>query len=214
MKRIAVTQRVETFYGGKERRDCLDQAWTTLLQSFGAIPLPLPNALSDPGRYLSMLGVEGVILSGGNDLAELADPEQEGTASERDATERAIVSHCIGHRVPLLGVCRGMQAINIFLGGRGTRISRHAGTRHSVQAQAGFACYWPGQFEVNSYHHFGILPDGLAPHLDAAVTCAADGTVEAFCHQSANCVGVMWHPEREPAIAHHDGELVRRLLAA
>ena len=212
MKRIAVTQRVETFYGGQERRDCLDQRWTTLLSEFGAVPLLVPNAVPRPADFLSMLGVDAVILSGGNDLAAIDGGRS--AAPERDATELAVVRHCIEHGVPLLGVCRGMQAINLFLGGDISHVSRHAGTRHSVLGTGARDLRWPKRFEVNSYHEYGIAKDGLAPGLDAAVTCDEDGTIEAFYHRSAKCVGVMWHPEREPAIAPHDRELLRHLLAA
>lgn len=212
MKRIAVTQRVETFYGGKERRDCLDQRWTVLLQSLDVVPLPLPNALRDPAQHLSLLGIEGVVLSGGNDLTGWSGSED--GASERDATERAIVLYCMTHRLPLLGVCRGMQAINAFLGGGVTSVARHAGTRHVVHGLPGSERTWPREFEVNSFHDFGISREGLAAELEAAVTCDADGTVEAFRHRHANCVGVMWHPEREASPAEFDVELIRSLFAA
>jgi putative glutamine amidotransferase len=62
--------------------------------------------------------VEGVFFLGGNDLTEFADPEYENTARERDATERSLVSYCIEQSLPLLGVCRGMQAINMFWAAR------------------------------------------------------------------------------------------------
>jgi len=212
MRRIALTQRVETFYGGTERRDCLDQRWTALLQSLGFVPLPLPNTLRDPAQYLSWLGIDGVVLSGGNDLSGISDSES--AATERDATERAIILHSLEHRLPLLGVCRGMQAINFFLGGKVAMVSRHAGTRHRVHGQPGSERYWPRQFEVNSFHDFGIFLEGLAPELDAGSTCDQDGTVEAFHHRHANCFGVMWHPEREAPPAEYDRELIRRLFAA
>ena len=214
MKRIAVTQRVETFYGGTERRDCLDQRWTVLLRKLDAVPLPLPNVLADPVEYLSQSGADCVVLSGGNDLAGVADPGEENSAPERDATERAIIRYCIERRLPLFGVCRGMQAINLFLGGQVARVTGHAGGRHSVVARPGCERDWPPQFEVNSYHNFGIPGDGLAQDLEPMATSAEDGTIEAFRHRSANCVGVMWHPEREPGIATHDLGLLRRILAA
>jgi N5-(cytidine 5'-diphosphoramidyl)-L-glutamine hydrolase len=211
MKRIVVTQRVEVVHGGAERRDCLDQNWVEILQTFDAIPIPLPNTLHDPVQFIQSLGIDGVVLSGGNDLAQA--PDAADVAPERDETERAVASYCIESGVPLLGVCRGLQAINVFLGGRMMHVTRHAGTRHVVRRHGGVEGDWPTVFEVNSFHKHGISQDGLAPDLDAVVMCEQDGTVEAVRHRRAKCMGVMWHPEREKPTAEHDIVLLRRLFA-
>lgn len=177
----------------------------------GAVPVPLPNTLRDPVQFMRSLGIDGVVLSGGNDLVQA--PDAANVAPERDETERAVLSYCVGNRLPLLGVCRGMQVINAFFGGRVMPVLRHADTRHRVRRQDGTVGHWPSVFEVNSFHKYGISPDGLAPDLEAVVTCEQDGTVEAACHRRARCVGVMWHPERERPSAEHDIRLLRQLFA-
>ena len=62
MRRIGITQRVESAAGHGERRDCLDQRWGRLLASRGFIPVPLCNEVEDVARYVEALALDGVIL--------------------------------------------------------------------------------------------------------------------------------------------------------
>lgn len=196
MKRIGVTQRVEVVPGYGERRDCLDQAWTVLLGRLGWDLVPVPNNHSDIAAWAQRQGLQGLVLSGGNDLAHL--PSAQRIAPERDATEHALLNWASESRLPVLGVCRGMQMLNVWLGGKLEPVVGHVACRHPV---------WPcentplpyaalsGYSEVNSFHDWGITPAGLAvnlvPHLRAA-----DGSIEAFVHDTLPWVGIMWHPER------------------
>lgn len=63
---------------------------------------------------------------------------------------------------------------------------------------------------VNSYHNFGVYPDGLGPYLQAVAT-APDGSVEAVAHKHLPQWAIMWHPERPPHDP-RDGELLRTLF--
>jgi N5-(cytidine 5'-diphosphoramidyl)-L-glutamine hydrolase len=210
MRKIAVSQRVEAAAKGAERRDCLDQRWTTVLSTLGLAAVPMPNTLADPQDFIESVGAAGLILSGGNDLLEA--PGARTPAPERDATERAALAHCLGRHLPVLGVCRGMQAINVFLGGQLEAVSGHAGTRHTVATVAANAFGWPAQFEVNSYHDYFIPRTRLAPLLEP-LAATAEGGVEAFRHRSLQCVGIMWHPERETPVTERDMDLLRRLFS-
>jgi len=207
--RIGVTQRVEVS-PGKERRDCLDQRWAPLFESLGLVLVPLANRVEDPASYLQALDVAGLVFSGGNDLA--GAPGARSAAPERDRFEKAALGWALGSGCAVLGVCRGLQAINVFLGGRIEPVAGHAGTRHAVRALPEAQPYqWPASFEVNSYHDFGIPAAGLAKDLVALAT-AAEGEIEAFRHRSAPCVGIMWHPEREAPAHSRDLRLVGRLF--
>ena len=107
MKRIGLTQRVEVVTGYGERRDCLDQNWAVLLVSLGYCPVPLANCVQEVGPYVDELGLDGVILTGGNNLLE---PEKGGAiAPERDRFEHMLLDVCASWRLPVLGVCRGAQ---------------------------------------------------------------------------------------------------------
>jgi len=59
--RLGLTQRVTIIEEYGERRDCLDQAWTTLLEEWGYQPVPLPNTIADVNTYLESLDLDGIV---------------------------------------------------------------------------------------------------------------------------------------------------------
>lgn len=193
MKRIAITQRVEIIASYGERRDCLDQTWTRLLDELGVAILPVPNNLRDVAAWIDPQGVEGLILTGGNDLATL--PDATNAAPERDQTEQHLLAWCKQHSVPVVGVCRGMQCMNVFLGGTLSSTNGHVATRHPVRFSNDG---WPaGELDtVNSFHNWAIKPEELAPDLEP-LAWACDGSIEAARHRTLPWLAVMWHPERE-----------------
>ncbi|UXZ21263.1 gamma-glutamyl-gamma-aminobutyrate hydrolase family protein [Pseudomonas sp. YeP6b] len=206
--RIAITQRVEWVQSYNERRDCLDQQWSALLEILGIDAVAVPNKLKDPAAWLARQNVGGLLLTGGNDLAHLVDALR--SAPERDATELALLSWAASNQIPVLGVCRGMQMLNHFLGGALMPVANHSAVKHSVSALNDdplFSSYR----EVNSYHRWGIGASDLALGLCAQVR-AGDDTVEAFTHNQLPWVGVMWHPEREVPFSSLDIQLIRKLF--
>ena len=203
MKRIGLTQRVEVVPAYGERRDCLDQNWTRLVALCGFVPVPLSNSPEDPKAYFDSLGLSGVILTGGNDIA--ASEGGKNVAPERDAFEYALIDICMARRTPVLGVCRGLQILNVHLGGRLRRIEGHTAVRHTVT--------WEDQpIEVNSFHAFAVSSADLAEDLTATAICA-DRSLEAFHHKTHPIVAVMWHPERGETDS-RDLELIRVFFGA
>jgi gamma-glutamyl-gamma-aminobutyrate hydrolase PuuD len=194
MIKIGITQRVETVPTYNERRDCLDQQWITLLEKSGIMPVPVPNCLRSPEVFVRELSLEGFILSGGNDLSILDDARN--PSQERDFTENRIIDFAKEHNLPLLGVCRGFQALNVYLNGKLSRIAGHAGSAHTVTLEN--SPYYKTteiSHEVNSYHTLGIYPEELSPSLQS-MAVAGEGTIEAAYHPTLPWVGIMWHPER------------------
>lgn len=200
MKRVALTQRVEVLADRNETRDALDQRWCTLLADLGGLALPLPNRQADVGGWLTAFGIDAVILTGGNDLQ--AAPGARAPSHERDAVEIALLDHCHRSGIPVLGVCRGMQMINHWRGGRLSAVQGHVACRHDLHLLSRHRA-WPDAMQVNSYHDIAIglsdLGDGLEP-----LALAQDGTVEAMRLKNRPCHGIMWHPEREVPFAAHD----------
>ncbi len=191
MMRLAVSQRVEEFPERNERRDALDQRLVQWLASAGALSYPVPNAWSDgnDGQPLSawLIALEptGIVLSGGEDLH--ASPA-------RDATERALLRYAQAHRLPVLGLCRGMQMLAAFSGGILVKIPGHAGSRHALDTAEGSEL----PSAVNSFHAWGLLE---CPAGYEILARAADGSIEAIRHSTLPWEGWMWHPEREPTFA-------------
>lgn len=197
MKRVGITQRVEVVAAYGERRDCLDQAWSGLFSRIGLDLVPVPNALVDVAGWARRQALDGLVLSGGNDLAHL--PGATRMAPERDACERELLSWAASAQLPVLGVCRGMQMINCYLGGILSPVVDHVATLHPV-SPLDDAALFKDYGMVNSYHDWGIDSAGLAAGLQAIVL-AEDKTIEAFRHVSLPWFGVMWHPERENSTA-------------
>jgi putative glutamine amidotransferase len=205
MIRIGITQRVEDLPDRGERRDCLDQAWTPLFESIGLLPIAIPNRAGSVRSFVTELGLAGVVLSGGNDLADL--PEPSAPAPERDACEREILALSGETGLPVLGVCRGLQIIASYYGAPLTRVEGHVATRHALDSEGGGPLALEPRELVNSFHGWGVLKDALPADLRAAAT-APDGTVEALYHLRYAQAAIMWHPERDPCDP-RDAKLIR-----
>ena len=159
-----------------------------------------------------------LLLCGGGDM-EPWRYGQENTASrdlepERDAVELELLEAFAGAGKPVLGVCRGLQVINVFFGGTLAQdvpghnaLENGADRRHGVRTAPSPLLAACGEaLTVNSAHHQAAdrLGSGLR-----AVQWAGDGVVEALCHARLPVWGVQWHPERVV-----DRRLALRLLRA
>lgn len=182
------------------------------VQRAGGIAVVLPPWDTDVALLLA--GVDGIILAGGADV----DPALYGSAGHpavydvdegRDAGEIEIIRYAIAHNLPLLGICRGAQLLNVALGGTliehlpdyvGEQVRHRASppgvAYHSVRlASDSRLAQIVGEVDprIASWHHQAIRK--VAPDL-VAVAWAADGTVEAVEMPShAWMVAVQWHPE-------------------
>jgi putative glutamine amidotransferase len=168
--------------------------------------------------------VDGICFSGGGDIAperygaDDPDGKCENVIPERDETELDAARTALDADLPILGICRGFQLLNVALGGslavhieghqaKGDQVIMHTlvvapGTK-LARATA------PGEQRVNSRHHQAVTPDRLAPTLVATVN--HDGLVEAFESTDHRwLVGVQWHPER----THEVDEAAARIFDA
>lgn len=147
---------------------------------------------------------DALLLPGGGDL-EPWRYGQENTASrglepERDEAELCLLQEFTALGKPVLGVCRGLQTINVFFGGTlaqdvpGHGAWEEGDRLHGVRtAPSPLRPLWGERMAVNSAHHQAAdrLGSGLR-----AVQWAGDGVVEALCHERLPVWAVQWHPER------------------
>jgi putative glutamine amidotransferase len=199
----------------------LSRSYADAVHATGAVALmlpPDPGASEDPDTVLDV--IDGLILSGGADIDPAAygaprDPHTVGTRPERDLFEMALVRRAVERDLPVLGICRGMQLLNVALGG--TLIQHlpddlgHGDHRrmlgsfddadHDVRLSPGsLAARAAGEtlHATKSHHHQGV--DRLGTGLVETGWSVMDDLVEAVELPGRRFVlGVQWHPEVDPA---------------
>ncbi len=197
---------------GRERVT-LNTAYVRALESAGLVPLAVPTILAADRAGAALAAVRGLVLTGGEDVA----PDRYGAAPHprlgevdpvRDAAELALITAARARRLPILAICRGIQILNVALGGtlyqdleseRPSAVPHSDETsRHAVRVEAGSLLertLGTRSATVNSRHHQAIRD--LAPRLKA-VAWADDGVIEGAEPANANegwIVAVQWHPE-------------------
>jgi putative glutamine amidotransferase len=182
------------------------------VQRAGGIALILPAddvIAENPDELLDL--VDALILAGGSDIdpgsyGAVPDPETRGTWPERDRFEIALGTRALERDMPVLGICRGMEMINVIQGGTlkqhlDLELHRHTPgvfTDHRVELAPGSLAervVGGEHTEVKSAHHQGVdeLGEGVvvSGHAD-------DGIVEAIeLPDKGFAVGVLWHPEED-----------------
>lgn len=147
---------------------------------------------------------DGLLLPGGGDLEPWRYGQNNAASRDleprRDAAELALLERFTAAGKPVLGICRGLQAVNVFFGGTLIQdLPGHSAVRgrdrlHAVCTGPGpLARLWGERPMVNSAHHQAA--DRLGAGL-RAVQWAPDGTVEALVHETLPVWAVQWHPER------------------
>jgi putative glutamine amidotransferase len=183
----------------------LDQRLIQWLVHAGFVPVAIPNSLSDGSHFdvpvlenwIKTVRPGALVLSGGNDIGEYPS---------RDSTERYLLGWADAERVPVLGICRGLQMMSVWAGADLNKQEGHVGTRHQLVV-SGQRDEWPDN--VNSYHNWSLAscPDGF--EISAR---AEDNSIEAIKHITLPWEGWMWHPEREVSFVQQDVKRLKRLF--
>ncbi|MCC6386333.1 MAG: gamma-glutamyl-gamma-aminobutyrate hydrolase family protein [Dehalococcoidia bacterium] len=223
---IGVTMAFAAGDGGRPARVQVNAAYVRAVAEAGGLPVLLA-----PGAGTAVIegwleGIAGLVLTGGGDIdparyGEAPHATVAGVSAERDALELAAVRGALARGLPVLAICRGMQLLNVALGGS---LIQHvpewfAGSNHqqeeardavthdvrlTVGSLAAEVC-GTAAFAVNSMHHqaLGRMGEGLV-----VSGHALDGVIEACEMPGRPVLGVQWHPEELTA----RGE-ARRLFA-
>lgn len=176
------------------------QNYENALSNLGAKPVTSLH-VPDVSRY------DGLILPGGGDI----DPKLFGQLNQGSRTidpvldrlQLTILRSFVLHKKPVLGICKGMQLINIYFGGD---IIQHLSSYkqhqydgqdqvHNTTAVSGSLLHklYGEHFTVNSAHHQGVDIPGRGIHYTQS---CSDGVTEGLSHSFLPIIGVQWHPER------------------
>ncbi len=228
--RIIVTLAVAADHAQSDLAARRNDLYVAALERHGAEPVRLDVLTPTAVRKNALQSMDGLLLSGGTDI----HPSRYGQSvhgsreieSDRDELEATAWAVARSRQVPVLGICRGLQAINVFSGGSILQhVEGHAGPTWSTGPAVTHPLRLvPGTrlaallgdvdtLEVNAYHHQGIREPDLAPGLRPAAWADSaagplveglEGTDERFV------IGVQCHPERTESTP----EVFERLFAA
>ncbi len=192
-----------------------DQTYTESVKRAGGIPITLiPMAPEAMPQLLDM--IDGLLIPGGGDINPErydATPHEavNGVDDERDAFELEMVRRARDRRIPTMAICRGLQVVNVALGGTLVQdLPSHKGAHgHDITGEGAYephsealidpgcriaSIIGEGLHQINSIHHQAVeeLGEGLR-----VVGAAPDGTIEAIEHEDTSwpLIAVQWHPE-------------------
>lgn len=212
------------------------------IEAAGGEPV-LINVREPCDPQLSLLHIDGLLLTGGADVTpslygEAVDPAANVRNSpERDAHELPLLKAALQRDLPILGICRGMQLLNVALGGKLIQdLPNHRPTkeetatdapppepekpfRHKVFVPPGSRLTTifglAGFLDVNSYHHQGLKLKEKAPEIVVSAYSLKDGIIECLeCPKTMFnwVVAVQWHPERKDELPSYHQKLFKQFI--
>jgi N5-(cytidine 5'-diphosphoramidyl)-L-glutamine hydrolase len=188
--KIGISLRVVKASNYDENRDALSHDWAQFLEKLNLVPILIPNQIGNVSEFLDMIEIDGLILSGGDNI---------GDFPQRDSIEKSIIDYGIKKKLPIIGVCRGMQMINEHFGGSTITTSdqNHVNKSHTVDIMNSSKqkILESKSIIVNSFHNNLIKSNILGQDLEP-FALSSDKSIEGFFHKFLPLIGVMWHPER------------------
>ena len=182
------------------------------IEEAGGIAIMLP--ITDHEKVLDQVElIDGLLMSGGIDVDpsfynEEKMPKQGKSDKDKDRYEIELIHECVKKQIPILGICRGMQIINVALGGsmyqdnvyKDSSVKNHTQKEsrdtltHLIQIDNESYLYplFGKETQVNSFHHQSVhkLGKGLK-----AIAFSPDGLIEGIQHEKEAIFGVQFHPE-------------------
>ncbi len=197
-KYILISQSLIYNKARNELSDFIDTRLINFFTKLNYIPITISNFYNNPNFYLNSFTFSAIILTGGSDF---------GKFPRRDKLENNLIKYSIRKKVPLIGICRGMQMINRFFNGKLVKIDNHVKVKHlilNVKSKK--------KEVVNSYHNYAIYEKTMHKNLSVLHRCFNDNSIESFKHKKHKILGIMWHPEREKKFKDFDKKLIKNFI--
>lgn len=167
--------------------DFVDHYWINYFKIKKKTFFSIPNMANYKINSLKKR-VKLIILPGGNDIFS-----KDKISKVRLKVEFNLIKYAIKKSIPILGVCRGMQVINLYFKGKQNRVYGHMRTKHKIFFKKKF--FSKKIQNVNSFHNYGIPLKKMSNKLEV-IAVDRDENVEIFKHKKKRIYGFMWHPER------------------
>lgn len=202
-------------FSNLEHKYNLSAYYVKAIEAVGGIPVMIPCLKEASDLKELMLYIDGLLLTGGGDMDPIYFDEEPAIGTgvvtpERDILEVEITRMAIDRCYPVLGICRGIQVINIVAGGK-IHQDLNQGVEKPIKHMQEAPTWYPthkielepntklsailgeGPMRVNSFHHQSVSE--VAPDYIVSAR-AADGVIEAIeSTQEKFVMGVQWHPE-------------------
>ena len=187
-------------------QSCIADNYVKAVLKAGGAPVVIPVITDIEALTALVEGLDGLLMSGGGDinplfLQEEPIPQLQDVDTERDTFDLILLRLATNRQLPVMGICRGHQLINVAFGGSVYQdiYAQHTETalKHSQRMprnQASHTVTWEDghQIQVNSIHHQAVHE--VAPEFIATAT-APDGINEGMRHVEKPIFSVQWHPE-------------------
>ena len=167
--------------------DFVDHYWINYFKLKKISFFSIPNIINFKENF-TQNKIKLIILPGGNDIYS-----KDKISKIRLKVEFKLIRYALKNDIPILGICRGMQVINLFFKGKQNRINGHMRTNHKIYFKKKF--FSKKIMNVNSFHNFGIPLKKMSNKLNV-IALDKDKNVEIFKHKRKKILGLMWHPER------------------
>ena len=189
MKNILVNPKISVNKKRKEVNDVIDHAVIGWLIQNSYNPIVISNKIlklqkNKLYKFFQSLKIKGIVLSGGND-GDQKNPRYE--------SQVFLVKYAIKKKLPVLGICQGMQMLGFMYGSKLIKVNNHVNKRHKLVNLSNEK--FP--FSSNSYHNFSLKN---CPKNFYITTKSPDGNIESIKHKFYSWEGWMWHPERDKKI--------------
>lgn len=178
--------------------DILEAGYVRFYELMGFIP----KAVSNHTKNLEKLFDEKIdlliVVGGGSLDPKWYDrPHNDETQPHRDKTEEKLIKYCVGHGIPIIATCRGMQYINVLYGGKlayhpKLTVERPRGVDHKVKLVKENR-----YITVNNFHQDVIYEGCLAPCFEPYAIDEENHVIEAYGSEKMKLLALQWHPERE-----------------
>lgn len=197
--KIGITARF--IYEDSIEKQFINSHYLNYINKAGFTPIMLPISNCNLEELLNLC--DCFLITGGNDMHSKwynmpMHNSMKDVSIDMDILDKNVIEYAIKNNKPLLGICRGLQSLNVFLGGTLYQdIIGHKKIENGQIARLNgrgrfFKNILDEEFSINSYHHQAI--DKLADDLVSVIE--ADGIIEAVEHKSLDIYALQWHPER------------------